>query len=65
MSNQKAEAAKALVTLAAASRESGLAYHTLRRLVLIGRIPHICVAGRTRRVRMSQVRALMAEHAAA
>jgi predicted site-specific integrase-resolvase len=66
MSNQKAEAAEALVTLATASRESGLAYHTLRRLCLAGRIPCVTIAGSTRRVRMSQVRALIAEsHTAA
>jgi predicted site-specific integrase-resolvase len=61
MSTSKAEAAEALVTLASAARETGVAYQTLRRLCLAGRIPCVVLAGTVRRVRMSQVRAAMTE----
>jgi excisionase family DNA binding protein len=44
-----------LITIASAARQSGLAEWTLRRLVRTGAIPSVKVAGRVRRVRLSEV----------
>jgi excisionase family DNA binding protein len=46
-----------LITIASAARQSGLAEWTLRRLVRTGVIPSVRIAGRVRRVRLSDVRA--------
>ena len=49
------------ITVARASRESGLPEWTLRRLVRAGEIPSVLVGNRTRRVRLSEVKASIRE----
>jgi excisionase family DNA binding protein len=49
-----------IITIAAAARQTGLAYHALLRLLHMRRIPSVRVAG-TRRVRLSQVAAYIQE----
>jgi excisionase family DNA binding protein len=53
--------AERLLTVARASRESGLPEWTLRRLVRAGEIPSVLVGTRTRRVRLSEVKASIRE----
>jgi len=49
-----------LITIAEASRKTGIAYHCLRRLALSGRVPTVDVAG-LRRIRLSAVLSIMSE----
>ena len=48
--------AEPLKTVAAAARETGLSYSTLRRLVQLRRIPSVRIAGRLK-VKLSDVQA--------
>ena len=57
-------AVEPLITIANAARKTGLAEWTLRRLVRSGAIPSIRVAGRVRRVRLSDVLAAMQDQPA-
>lgn len=52
--------AESLLTIAEASRRTGLAHWTLRRLVKSRRIPHVIIAG-VRRVRLSDIKATIRE----
>ena len=50
-----------IMSLAAAARAVGVSYHTLRRLVASGAVPHVTVGG-VRRIRLSAARAAIVEH---
>jgi len=52
--------AERLLTIAQAARETGLVYHTLRRLIARGRVASVRVAG-LRKVRLSAVQAVLEE----
>jgi excisionase family DNA binding protein len=52
--------AEPIISIAAAARAVGIPYHTLRRLIGLGRIASVRVAG-IRRVRASQVIAAIEE----
>lgn len=50
-----------LVTIREASRQTGISYSALQRLVRLRQIPSVSVAGRIVRLRMSEVFAAMVE----
>ena len=52
--------AEPIISISRAAREVGLAYHVLIRLVHLRRVPSVRVDG-VRRVRLSQVRAVIEE----
>ncbi|MGP0065035.1 MAG: helix-turn-helix transcriptional regulator [Isosphaeraceae bacterium] len=56
--------AERLITIAQASRASGVAEWTLRRLVRSGQIPSFVIGSKTRRVRLSDVLSAIRESAA-
>ena len=59
-----AQQGEPLRTIKSVSRATGVPYGTLRRLIRLGRIPSVRVAGMPPRLRLSQVKAAIVERRA-